>query len=119
MTRLLPKVSAMLIVAAVSVLAIASRDESVKARAIDGQSRLTSINRLTPDAARCEAPASYQTAMIDAAPAEAIPVNPVTVALAMQQGTTTAPGRGAAADPLAAKKAAVAARKPVRKIFDR
>jgi DNA-binding beta-propeller fold protein YncE len=130
-SSLFPKVGAVLVVAGVTVLAVASRDESLTARSISGQSRLTSVERLTAESQVCEAPMPEEVMTFRPAPEEAIPANPVTIALAMrqdpasarqlafaQQGGTAARG-GAATDPLAAKKAAVRARKPVRKIYDR
>src|SRR5262245_26590024 len=128
-----PKVGAVLIAASVIVLAVASRDQRVTARSINGQSRLTSIERMTAEPQVCEAPAIPPDAIrFRPAPEEAIPANPVTVALALRQdpgsvrqlrfqaapqGGTARPA--AANDPQAAKKAAVRARKPVRKIYDR
>jgi DNA-binding beta-propeller fold protein YncE len=66
---------------------------------------------MSMEGAMCEFPPPAPRATAD----EAIPINPVTIAMALQQGTA-APR---AAVPTAARKAAVAARKPVRTIRDR
>ena len=83
----------------------------VEARIIDGASRLISVN--TMDDAMCAfpQPAPRATAY------DAIPINPVTVALGLQPLALLQQGASARV-PTEAQKAAVAARKPLREIHD-
>jgi DNA-binding beta-propeller fold protein YncE len=81
----------------------------VEAR-IDGASRLISVNTMEDATCALPQPAPRATAK-EAIP---IPINPVTIALALQQAQ---PGTSARV-PAEAQKAAVAARRPLRTIHD-
>ena len=125
-SRLPWKIVLVLVLAAVSILLASSGNRGgrrVESR-LDGLSRLVSVEPLSMDGEMCESPLAAALARAE----EVIPINPVTVALALAQGTSARPAAPApqqapsarrTADPTAAQKAAVAARKPVRTIFDR
>ncbi|MSO31020.1 MAG: hypothetical protein EXQ48_08810 [Acidobacteria bacterium] len=109
----------------------------VETKAIEASSRLVSVESIGGE--MCPLPGALQASFT---PAEGIPVNPVTVALGMnvrtlrplaaaqqpggrggaQQAFTTAPGAALPGPPAginAAKHAAVRARNPIRRIYDR
>ena len=125
-SHLLSKIGLVLVLASLFVLPAWFSDLGVgrvEAR-IDGASRLISVAPIVKEGEMCPFPSPLPEATADAA----IPINPVTVALAIQQETSarslplalqqqeaSAPR---AADPDAARKASVAARKPVRTIKD-
>jgi DNA-binding beta-propeller fold protein YncE len=118
--NLSPKLGFVLALGALSLLpGIRSADPFAAGR-VEGASRLVSIESLSMEGEMCE----FTPAVAGLTVSEAVPVNPVTVALGLQPSTPQALQRQSAppeasSDPIEAKKAAVAARKPIRTINDR
>src|SRR5437867_6626778 len=115
------------VLAGVSVLAASSGKQASRrvVTRIDGKSRIT-VSQI--NGAMCELPqvTSQAASQMTSGKAVSVPVNPVTMLLAMQQAAerpaaavgAQAASAGRATGPTAAQKAAVAARKPIRRIHD-
>ena len=109
-SRLPLKVGLLLVLGGVLALPGLRPSDQLEARRLDGESRLVSVRSLSTTADMCALPTPMTTA------AEAVPVNPVTAGLALQQQGAPA---GRFSVPTEAQKAQVAARRPIRTIHDR